>query len=89
MALDTATLISDIRAALDAAMDKTDGAAANRQQLADDIGNAIDAFVRSGTVNVTTPITPVIGALQTTVALGAPTGPPAIQVDLSGTGAVA
>ncbi len=77
MALDLTALKSGIKAALDAAAAEEDPANkdAALQALADGIGDAVDTFVKSGTV-ATTVTTVVTGTLPTgpVAAVGAGTG---------------
>jgi len=70
--LDKASLINAIQAALDAESDVDVNPAQARQRMAAAIGNAIDAFVKSGTVTVEAGI-PVSTAGSATAQTGATT----------------
>ena len=87
MPLDKPALSVAIKTLLDEMSNRTDGPELARQNIADGLADAFDAFVKSGTVTVTTSIGLTDGALQIGN-LGAPTGPPLVPVDLAGTGSV-
>jgi len=63
-------------------------AATTAAQKAQEIAAAIDAYIRTATVTTTTQtvVGPLSAGLQTTVALGSPTGPPAGVHYLAGDG---
>ena len=72
MALDKTSLENAIKAALDAECDITVKPAEARQRMAEKIANAIDTFVKSGTVTVEAGI-PVTTAGSPTTQSGATT----------------
>ena len=50
--------------------------------------DAVDAYVKTATVSVTTTVGPLDAGLQTSTAPGNPTGPPAVPVPLDGSGSL-
>lgn len=81
MPLVKATLAAAVKAALDASAGADPVAAdATRLALANSIADAVDTFVKTADVTVG-PLNP---GLQTTTAPGAPTGPPAVPVIITG-----
>jgi hypothetical protein len=79
MALDTATLKQEIQSAFDAESDVEVNPAEARQRIANKLGAAIEKFVKSGTVTVSSGI-----AVSTTGTAAAQTG----ATTATGTGSI-
>ncbi len=87
MALDKAAFKAGLKADLVTIFATPDNdPAVQAEAIANAIGDRLDTYVKQATVSVTTTISLATSELQTTVAIGSPTGPPLVPVDLSGTG---